>query len=107
MVATTTEEPSSSPVRAGGLEDDRLELRQDDGEILHRLLRQFDAVNDEQHALGIARGEKAPDERGAEKRLAGAGRHFEKKLAAAFSVEQPGNLIHGSDLVTAESAGRV
>ena len=89
MVATTTEEPSSSPGAAGRLVDDRLELGEDDVEVLHRLLGQFDAVHDEQHALGVARDEKAADERGTQQRLAGAGRHFEEELAAAFVVEKP------------------
>ena len=80
--------------RRARLVDDGLELRQNDVEILHRLLRQFDAVNDEQHALGVAGQEKAADERGAQQRLAGAGRHFQKKLATALLRRTPCDLIH-------------
>ena len=39
---------------AGRLVDDRLELRQHDGEVFHGLLRKFNAVHDEQDALGIS-----------------------------------------------------
>ena len=59
--------------------------RQNDREILHRLFCQFDAIDDEEDALGIAGREKAPNQRRAEKRLARAGRHFQKELAAAVA----------------------
>ena len=91
MVATTTEEPSSAPVRRAVLKMTGLELRQDDREILHRLLRKFDAVDDEQNALGVAGREEAADESGAEKRFAGARRHLKQEFAATFHVEWPGD----------------
>ena len=102
MVATTTDEPSKFAGAARRLEDHRLELAQDDGEVFHRLLRQLDAIDDEQHALGVARHEEPPDERGAEQRLAGAGRHLEQELALAVLIELRGDLIHRADLIAAQ-----
>ncbi len=84
---------------AGRLIDHRLELRQHDGEVFHGLLRKFDTVHDEQDALGVAADEKAADERGAEQCLASAGSHFEEEFAEAFGIEEPGDLVHRSNLV--------
>ena len=75
------------------LEDHRLVFAQDHIEVLHRLLRQFDAIDDEQHALGVARDEEAANQRRAQQRLARAGRHFQQELALAIPIELRGNLV--------------
>src|ERR1035437_6688109 len=87
---------------AGGFVEDRLVFREHDSEIFKRLLGEFDAVNDEKHALGIARYQKTADERGAKERLASASRHFEQEFANGFFVEQPRNRIHCFNLITAD-----
>ena len=84
---------------AGRLVDDRLELRQDDSKVFNGLLRKFDAVHDEQDTLGITAHQKAANERGAEQRFAGSGGHFEEEFAETFGIEEPGNLVHRSNLI--------
>lgn len=87
---------------AGGLVNHRLVFGKDDVEVLHCLFGEFDAVYDEQHALGIARLEEATDQRGAEERLACAGRHFQQEPAATVFVVAPGNFFHGANLVATQ-----
>ena len=91
---------------AGGFVEDGLVFREHDVEIFKRLLGEFNAVNDEKHALGIARWQKTADERGAQERLACAGRHFQKKFAHGLFVKQPRNGVHRVNLITADSQVR-
>ena len=100
MVAMTTEEPRSAPDRRAVLNITGLVFGQDDREILQRLFREFDAIDDEQNALGVSCLEKAADEGGAEQRFAGTGCHFKQEFAAAFHVERPGDGIQRVDLVS-------
>jgi hypothetical protein len=91
----------------GGLVEHRLELRENHVEVFERLLGQFDAVHDEQHPLGVARDEKAVDERGAQQRLPGARGHFEEELAQPPFIEQLGDEVDGFDLVAPQTRGRL
>ena len=50
----------------------------------------------------LRRREKSADQCRTQQGLAGAGRHFQQKLAAAFGVEQAGNLVHRPDLIAAQ-----
>jgi hypothetical protein len=89
----------SSP--AGCFVDYRLELREDDIEVLHCLLRELDSVNDKKDPLGVPRGKEAPDEGGAKQGLARAGCHLEQEFSAASLVVTLGDLIQCPDLIAA------
>jgi len=86
----------------GGFEQDGFELREGDVEIFQGLLREFDAVNDEQNALGVTGLEETADEGGAEHGLAGACGHFEEELATALLIKLGRDGVEGVDLVAAE-----
>src|ERR1035438_1336373 len=84
------------------LVDDWLELAEHNVEIFHRLLRQLDAIHDEQDTFGVSGEQEAADERGTKQCLACAGGHFEQELATRFVVESFGDGIHRADLVAAQ-----
>ena len=89
---------------AGRLEDDRFDTRgrtTSKSSIVCLANSMRSTMNRTRSALRVV--QKAADERGAKERLAGAGGHFQKKLAAAFAVEQSGNLIHRPDLITPQA----
>src|SRR5260370_33670927 len=83
-------------------ENDGAIFGEDKVEILHGLLGEFDAVDDEQDALGVASGEKAANEGSAEKGLACSGCHFEEKFALALSIELLRDFVDGLYLITAK-----
>ena len=87
---------------AGGLVNDRFVLPEDDIEVLHRLLGELDAVHDEEHALGISGDQEAANQRSAQQRLSGAGRHFEQESTVSRLVVALRDLVHGPDLVAAQ-----
>src|SRR5260370_40206286 len=87
---------------ASSFENDGAIFAEDNVEILHGLLGEFDAVDDEQDALGVASGEKAANEGSAEKGLACSGGHFEEKFALALSIELLRDFVDGIYLITAK-----
>jgi hypothetical protein len=87
---------------ASGFENYGAIFAEDNVEILHGLLGEFDAVDDEQDALCVASSEKAANEGGAEKGLAGSSGHFEEKSALAVSIELLRDFVDGIYLIAAK-----
>lgn len=81
------------------LKDDWLVLTKHNVEFFHGLLGQFDAIDDKEDPFGIARLEKAPNERSAEERFAGA--HFEQEFPSAGTVELFSYFVERRDLIPA------
>ena len=79
------------------------ELSENDVELLKRLLRQLDAVNDEQNPLGVARDEEAANQSGTKEGFPGAGGHLQQKLAEAFVVEQGAEGVNRLNLIPANN----
>src|SRR6266849_64503 len=66
----------------GVLVNDRLIFAKDNVEILHRLLRELYAIDNEKDAFSVPRNKKSADQCSAKQCLAGASRHFKEKLAS-------------------------
>ena len=85
------------------VDDALVVVREDLLESLERLVFEFEPVNEEEHASGIAGAKEELDDGGGGERLAGAGGHFEKEAVEAFLD----GLLDGVDgflLVDAEEA---
>ena len=70
-------------------------------EGVHRLVHQRDAVGEKQHALDPVAAHQQIAQRDHRARLAGAGRHYEQRLALVVVLERLGNAADGARLVVA------